>query len=337
MSLLNLNTSAGRAPRGKKSLKMFMGAGLLVAVLGIGSTLASNIILNGPELTTEFGQGTTQTVYCGGDKSVTITPMSAYQNTVKGNDTPAQNAKTANIRVLKTSSEFTETGSVTVSSAGSYRVTIKVKTDTGSVPRWGESVENSTTTGFWLTSATSTSNVVVSPTTSELQAGILGNSSNPYFFAPEISLNSGTYKRVKSSTSGVDNRQVVLQNATNLIPGVVTAAASFKVGGVKISGIDPACIGVNFVVSSYAATGEAQTLISTSSADAVKEVAALWTGTDDAIVVSKDRVGPVSTSLVSATQNSKELIFKFNTATGTALTADNLYKIVVETQEDTLS
>jgi len=84
MSLLNLNSPAGQSPRGKGSSRAWMGIGLIVAVLGIGSTFASNITLNSPEGNTEFGQGVTQTVYCGGDKSVTITPLSSYQNTVVG-------------------------------------------------------------------------------------------------------------------------------------------------------------------------------------------------------------------------------------------------------------
>ena len=76
MSLLNLNSPAGQSPRGKKSLKMWMGAGLLVAVLGIGSTFAANIQINNNR-DSEFGQGLTQTVYCGQeeDESITVTPI----------------------------------------------------------------------------------------------------------------------------------------------------------------------------------------------------------------------------------------------------------------------
>ena len=81
MSLLNLQSPAGQSPRRKKSLKMWMGAGLVVAVLGLGSTFAANITLNSPEGTSEFGQGVTQTVYCGGDQTVTVSPISTFKNT----------------------------------------------------------------------------------------------------------------------------------------------------------------------------------------------------------------------------------------------------------------
>ena len=46
MSILNLNGPAGRAPRSKKATKVWLGVGLLVAVLGIGSTFAANISIN---------------------------------------------------------------------------------------------------------------------------------------------------------------------------------------------------------------------------------------------------------------------------------------------------
>jgi len=81
MSLLNLNTSTGRGPRSKKSLKMFMGAGLLVAVLGIGSTFAANITLNNSVTPTEFGQGVQRTVYCGGSATtLTLKPFSNFKS-----------------------------------------------------------------------------------------------------------------------------------------------------------------------------------------------------------------------------------------------------------------
>ena len=56
MSILNLNAPQGRAPRNKKSTKIWLGVGLLVAVLGIGTTFAANIVLNGNN-STESGQG----------------------------------------------------------------------------------------------------------------------------------------------------------------------------------------------------------------------------------------------------------------------------------------
>ena len=80
MSILNLNAPQGRAPRSGKTTKIWLGVGLLVAVLGIGSTLAANISLNGNQ-PTEFGQGVQSTAYCGGNSvTLTATPYATYNN-----------------------------------------------------------------------------------------------------------------------------------------------------------------------------------------------------------------------------------------------------------------
>jgi hypothetical protein len=79
MSILNLNGPAGRSPRGKRAVKVWMGIGLVIAVLGVGSTLASTITINGGT-NKEFGQGVQRTVYCGGNKQITVTPVSSYTN-----------------------------------------------------------------------------------------------------------------------------------------------------------------------------------------------------------------------------------------------------------------
>jgi len=84
MSILNLEFSAGgggRAPRNKRAVKVWVGIGLVAAVLGVGSTLASTITLNNGG-TTEFGQGFSTTVSCAGKtQSVSVTPISAFDNT----------------------------------------------------------------------------------------------------------------------------------------------------------------------------------------------------------------------------------------------------------------
>jgi hypothetical protein len=79
MSILNLNGPAGRSPRGKRAVKVWMGIGLVIAVLGVGSTLASTISING-NTNQEFGQGVQRTVYCGGNKEITVTPVSSFLN-----------------------------------------------------------------------------------------------------------------------------------------------------------------------------------------------------------------------------------------------------------------
>ena len=80
MSILNLNAPQGRAPRNQKTTRIWLGVGLLVAVLGIGSTFAANITLNNNQ-NTEFGQGVEATAYCGGSAvTLTVTPFSSYKN-----------------------------------------------------------------------------------------------------------------------------------------------------------------------------------------------------------------------------------------------------------------
>lgn len=97
MSILNLNTPQGRAPRGKKTTKVWMGVGLIVAVLGIGSTFASTITIN-PAGNTEFGQGVEKTVYCGGSSgTLTVTPTSSYKNS--SNDSTLGNFYLSSIKV----------------------------------------------------------------------------------------------------------------------------------------------------------------------------------------------------------------------------------------------
>jgi hypothetical protein len=81
MPLLSLETAQDRAPRKKKNAKIWLGVGLVVAVLGIGSTFASNIVLNNG-VATESGQGVQSIVYCGGtSQTLTMTPFSSYKNT----------------------------------------------------------------------------------------------------------------------------------------------------------------------------------------------------------------------------------------------------------------
>jgi hypothetical protein len=79
MSILDLGTGPSRPSVGKKSTRIFLGFGLLVAVIGIGSTFASTISINANQ-DIEFGQGVERTVFCGGQKSITVTPISSFAN-----------------------------------------------------------------------------------------------------------------------------------------------------------------------------------------------------------------------------------------------------------------
>ena len=279
MSLLNLNTPAGQSPRSKGSSRG------------------------------------TQTVYCGGDKSVTITPLSSYQNTVIGSGTPEITELTTNVRYINSTS-----GS-DISADVSKRVTI-YGSSTQDLPRWKTQSEKK---GWWLTAANG-SLVTSSPS---LSAAVAAN----YVFAPQT--DDGEYKKA-SSPSSYTTFSVVTRNYVAAVPGPTTPA-SFKVGGILISNIPPECEGVDFVVSAYAETGASQVLISDGN-DSVNEVAALWTASTGSAISSTDRTGLVSNpDLVNATQTGSTLKIQFDTSNGTALSATSLYKLVVETQEDALA
>jgi hypothetical protein len=285
-----------------------MGIGLVIAVLGIGSTFASNITLNQPGGTTEFGQGVTQTVYCGGDQSVTITPISTYVNTVVGSPTGGSDevsftGRFAN-RYSSDSDDFTEySGSTT---------TVNGKT------------------GWWLTDINTSSRA-----SSQTLATASANASK-YVFS-ERQLKSGSSSRWGYyEVQTVSSAKVVITPAVVPTPGPTTPA-SFKVGGVVISDIPSACAGKDFIVSAYQETGGTPLTLISKDAEAVKEAVAYFTRVPGNAVSSTDRTAPVSSTLVSASQTLTSVKIVFATGSGTALTADNLYKIVVETQEDAIA
>jgi hypothetical protein len=83
MSILNLGGPTSRPSRNPRTVKVWIGIGLIAAVLGIGSTLAANITINGGN-TTEFGQGVQRTIYCGAGHDqaakISVTPVAAFDN-----------------------------------------------------------------------------------------------------------------------------------------------------------------------------------------------------------------------------------------------------------------
>ncbi len=79
MSILDLGNGPSRPSVGKKSTRIFIGFGLLVAVIGIGSTFASTISINANQ-NIEFGQGVEKSVFCGGEQKITVTPASTFAN-----------------------------------------------------------------------------------------------------------------------------------------------------------------------------------------------------------------------------------------------------------------
>lgn len=298
MSLLNLNSPAGQSPRGKKSLKMWMGAGLIAAVLGIGSTFAANITLNTPEGTTEFGQGVTQTVYCGGDQSVTVAPVSSYTNTnsivkVKLVDTESS---TKSVPTWARTAEQTINGN-----------------SSSSFPKF--TAKSSSITGWWIKTSSATSEIPSSRPgdyPADINAGL---NATGWMFVQKTGTNE--YKVGDSSGDWSEPLVSLSGGSTN-----------FKLGGVVISKIPSDCTGVNFVVSSFGSTGNAQSLVSD-----VSLVAARWTGSGS-VSPSKSRKCFSSASGITASQNGTSLEF---TISNGLVTANDVSRLVIETQEDALT
>ncbi len=299
MSLLNLNSPAGQSPRGKKSMKMWMGAGLIAAVLGIGSTFAANITLNTPEGTTEFGQGVTQTVYCGGEQSVTVAPVSSYTNTntiVKIKLVDADSSS-------RTAPAWAQSDKQTINGNSS-----------SSFPKF--TARTTSITGWWIKTSDASSNLPTSKP-SDYPANITaGLNTTGWMFIAESSSNQ--YKVGDDSDEWSDPSVSLSSGSTN-----------FKLGGVVISKIPADCNGVNFVISSFGNTGNAQTLVSD-----VSLVAARWTGSGS-VTVSKNRKCSASTSgSVTASQTTNSLEFTINSG---LVSANDVARLIVETQEDALT
>jgi hypothetical protein len=72
----------------KKKLKVIIGIGLLAGVMGMGSTLAASITLNGGT-SVEFGQGVQYVTAC--DSAVTLTPVSGFLNGSAGQESNQSN------------------------------------------------------------------------------------------------------------------------------------------------------------------------------------------------------------------------------------------------------
>jgi len=78
MDILNLGGVNEPSERpSKKKLKVIIGIGLLAGVMGMGSTLAASITLNGGTAV-EFGQGVQLVTAC--DDAITVTPTSEFVN-----------------------------------------------------------------------------------------------------------------------------------------------------------------------------------------------------------------------------------------------------------------
>ena len=77
-----LDFEAALTPRPRKNLPLLLGVGTIAIVVGISSTLAGSITLNGSG-NTEFGQGVVTAAAC--DSNITITPSSFFDNSSDAN------------------------------------------------------------------------------------------------------------------------------------------------------------------------------------------------------------------------------------------------------------
>ena len=311
MSILNLNTPQGGNSVGEKKTKIWMGVGLLAAVLGVGSTLAANITINSPEGNTEFGQGVTQTVYCGdGESSVKVTPASSYTNaTTWISPNPSFNF------ITNTSGESTTAVSpVTIYGNSS-----------GLSPQFVSS--SSSKVGWWLPNTSTTA----APYATQPSAPQVAASPSSYYFTERNS--NGTFKKPAATPSPSASAVRVSDELAN-----------FRLGKVVISNIPAACNGVNFVLSSFGATSNTDpNEFSLSAAAPITEVAVLWNANNastptypsqsrTSFVPTKPSSG--STCLVTTTQTSSSLTFTFRLP---KLAAKDLNKLVIETQEDAIT
>jgi hypothetical protein len=94
MSILNLDNLPS-APRGRKINGKFVILGL-VALAGIGTTLAGSITLNSSQQI-EFGQAVARTASCDTNGGITVAPSAKFANDTGGNGTGTFNLGTISI------------------------------------------------------------------------------------------------------------------------------------------------------------------------------------------------------------------------------------------------
>ncbi len=363
MSLLDLNSGKGSSPRMKRGVKLWIGAGLVAAVVGIGSTLASNITLNSGN-TTEFGQGVAQTIFCGGSSAdVMVTPISSYVNS----ETQRGHAAVASVWV-NPSWSGTPTFQEVSSSASTNTFTSTYVNDASGT---SESVK-----GYWVPSRSSTtwSTSTSAPTTG-------------YVFVPQaVGTSTTSFSSRTMSTTASGTNKYGYWKYPSWVAGSFTAPVaevldsegphSFELSGIAITGIPLGaagigCEGVDFVVSVYKATGQSKQSMITSCRSSqsdsealsdeitsfsegderrclvnVKEVAVQWDGTTNsdpaynidrtAVMNPSDRstIRRYVTASTTSTGGIKILFGGSRGTNGTRLDANNVGKIVVETQDD---
>jgi len=269
-----------------------MGFGLIIAVLGLGSTFAASININGGQ-DAEFGQGRTRTVFCGGEQEVTIAPISTYVNTVLAEPGISFSARFATEYYTDRVGDFTPYNGISTTVNGK--------------------------TGWWLLAINS---AALAPDQDLL--AIKTSTASEIFSERKIVDDVEGYYKVRSPAPF---EEIVM-------PAVEFSEATFRTAGVLISDIPEECDDVTFVLSFFGETGNAQTMIS-KDGEEVKEVAYNWYSTVGAAYeVSRSRTSYIPTNLVTADTTLDSLKFIFSSVGATAIEADDLDKIIIETQAD---
>ena len=354
MSLLDLNNGRGSSSRMKRGVKLWIGAGLVAAVVGIGSTLASSITLNGGN-ETEFGQGVAQTVYCGDNKAdVMVTPISAYVNS----ETRYGHDAVPSVWVNPTWSGNPSFQEVSSSSSTNTFTSNYVNDATG---------ESESVKGYWVSSRSS----------SNWYTSSNAPSSNYVFVPQAVGTSSTSYSSRSMSSSASGSNKYGYWKFTNWVAGSFTTAIaeeedsegpdSFELSGIAVSNIPAECSGVDFVVSVYSSGDEDPKYIvsncdndrhgdslysnevdsqSRGCSEKATEIAVQWNNTDSTSPNwNIDRTGiisnpswareylTVSTSDV-VDSNTGGTIKILIDSDGSRLETDSVDRIVVETQDD---
>jgi hypothetical protein len=283
-----------------------MGFGLIIAVLGLGSTFAANINING-DRPSEFGQGLTQTVYCGENdegESITVTPISAFVNSVDivGDEVWREPVYTGRqfIRASAISGLFFS------------RTKVILNDETG---------DELNTRGYYV-------NSILTDVYDDFYKGLR---SVPQISDPPSQEDFDTF--VPQVVLGDNYGFYIYETFT---PGrfVSTTPTTFELGGITITDIPEECYGRDFVLSAYGSGPEPLELSTTLG---VTEVAVNYASgvTTPAFSFDRTKAGEITDAVgnveVSAVTGSIKILF--SSAAGRLLT-DAFAKIVVETQEN---
>lgn len=307
-----------------------MGFGLIIAVLGLGSTFAANININGTDPDTEFGQGVTKTVFCGAEEEpITVSPISKFVN--ESSNQRLVSAAVQGQNEVAYEFRFAKTGSdgITSDFINSNQAT---KSFNGK-------------TGVWLTDSGSSGQIAPNQDENTFSS----SNRDKYVFSQDATTRSGSrgFYKVKDVTKV----RVVLTPAIASRSAQYTMdtyPSEFYFNGVVISDIPESCEGKNFIISGFGQTGDPLTLINLGQSnnlnedEDIKEITALWTGDDDDdLKVSKSRLrfDNISSDLEEALQDDDRLEIVFGAVANYSRyqTTAALYRLVIETQEDTLS